>query len=149
MKPYLAIINPAAGGGRCGKLAAGTVERLRSHPPGRSVRQPQWCAAQAVLGFTEDVPGMLSLGDFFIGKPGPGALSEAVQMGLPVITWRNAWTMPQERYNAQWVQEQGVGLVIRSLDEIAAAAAQVIGRLQELHAATARTSRPASWSATR
>lgn len=30
MKPYLAIINPAAGGGRCGRLAAGTLERLRS-----------------------------------------------------------------------------------------------------------------------
>src|SRR5688572_4161302 len=31
MKPYLAIINHAAGGGRCGKLAAGTLQRLRSH----------------------------------------------------------------------------------------------------------------------
>src|SRR5258706_3715505 len=31
MKPYLAIINPAAGGGRCGKLAAGTLQRLRTH----------------------------------------------------------------------------------------------------------------------
>jgi YegS/Rv2252/BmrU family lipid kinase len=30
MKPYLAIINPAAGGGRCGKLAAGTLQLLRS-----------------------------------------------------------------------------------------------------------------------
>ena len=31
MKNYLAIINPAAGGGRCGKLAAGALERLRFH----------------------------------------------------------------------------------------------------------------------
>jgi diacylglycerol kinase family enzyme len=31
MKPYLAIINPAAGGGRCGKLAAKTLQALRSH----------------------------------------------------------------------------------------------------------------------
>jgi diacylglycerol kinase (ATP) len=30
MKPYLAIINPAAGGGRCGRLAAATLERLRN-----------------------------------------------------------------------------------------------------------------------
>jgi UDP-N-acetylglucosamine:LPS N-acetylglucosamine transferase len=95
-------------------------------------------APHAVFGFTDDVAGAMRLGDFFIGKPGPGCISEAVHLGLPVITLRNAWTMPQERYNAQWVQEQGVGLVIRSLDEIAAAAAQVIGRLQELHAATAR-----------
>ena len=31
MKSYLAIINPAAGGGRCGKLAAETLQGLRSH----------------------------------------------------------------------------------------------------------------------
>jgi YegS/Rv2252/BmrU family lipid kinase len=31
MKPYLAIINPVAGGGRCGKFAAETLQRLRSH----------------------------------------------------------------------------------------------------------------------
>jgi len=31
MKPYLAIINPAAGGGRCGKLAARTLKRLRTY----------------------------------------------------------------------------------------------------------------------
>lgn len=30
MKPYLAIINRAAGGGRCGKLATGALQRLRS-----------------------------------------------------------------------------------------------------------------------
>jgi hypothetical protein len=49
--------------------------------------------------------------DFFIGKPGPGSLSEAVQMGLPVLVTRNAWTMPQERWNTEWVQAQGVGVV--------------------------------------
>ena len=36
-------------------------------------------------------------------------------MGLPVITFGNAWTMPQERYNTNWVREQGVGIVIPSL----------------------------------
>ena len=30
MKPHLAIINPAAGGGRCGRLAGETLRRLRS-----------------------------------------------------------------------------------------------------------------------
>ena len=39
-------------------------------------------------------------------------------MGLPVITFGNAWTMPQERYNTNWVREQGVGLVIPSLRAI-------------------------------
>jgi hypothetical protein len=35
-------------------------------------------------------------------------------MGLPVIIERNHWTLPQERYNADWVQEQGVGISLRS-----------------------------------
>ncbi len=43
-------------------------------------------------------------------------------MKLPVIVERNAWTLPQERYNADWVLEQGVGLVVRSFREIAGAA---------------------------
>jgi UDP-N-acetylglucosamine:LPS N-acetylglucosamine transferase len=60
----------------------------------------------------------MQLADFFIGKPGPGSISEAVQQGLPVIVVRNAWTMPQERYNADWIEEQQVGLVLESFKSI-------------------------------
>jgi UDP-N-acetylglucosamine:LPS N-acetylglucosamine transferase len=52
-----------------------------------------------VVGFRPEVKRWMSLADYFIGKPGPGSLSEAVHMRLPVVTIRNAWTMPQERYN--------------------------------------------------
>ena len=68
-----------------------------------------------VEGFTREVPRFMRLADFFIGKPGPGSISEAVAMGLPVIIERNHWTLPQERYNADWVEEQGVGISLRSL----------------------------------
>jgi 1,2-diacylglycerol 3-beta-galactosyltransferase len=68
-----------------------------------------------VTGFTSDVARLMRLADFFIGKPGPGSISEAIAMGLPVIVECNAWTMPQERYNAQWVEERGVGITIRSI----------------------------------
>ena len=67
-----------------------------------------------IEGFTKEVPRFMRLSDFFIGKPGPGSISEAVAMGLPVIVECNAWTLPQERYNAQWVEEQGVGLALKS-----------------------------------
>jgi UDP-N-acetylglucosamine:LPS N-acetylglucosamine transferase len=67
-----------------------------------------------VEGFTREVPFYMGLADFFIGKPGPGSISEALAMGLPVIVQRNVWTMAHERYNADWVEEQGVGLVVRS-----------------------------------
>jgi 1,2-diacylglycerol 3-beta-galactosyltransferase len=33
---------------------------------------------------------------------------------LPVIVQRNAWTMAHERYNTDWVEEMGVGVVVRN-----------------------------------
>lgn len=65
-----------------------------------------------VEGFTTDVPRYMQLADYFIGKPGPGSISEAVAMRLPLIVERNAWTLPQERYNAEWIRENGVGIVL-------------------------------------
>ena len=65
-----------------------------------------------VQGFTRDVPTYMEIADFFIGKPGPGSISEALAKRLPVIVQRNAWTMAHERYNADWVEEMGVGLVV-------------------------------------
>jgi 1,2-diacylglycerol 3-beta-galactosyltransferase len=67
-----------------------------------------------VVGFTREVPRFLRLTDFFIGKPGPGSISEALAMGKPVIVETNSWTLPQERYNAEWVTEKGVGIALRS-----------------------------------
>jgi 1,2-diacylglycerol 3-beta-galactosyltransferase len=47
-------------------------------------------------------------------------------MGLPVMVEQNAWTLPQERYNAEWVREQGVGLVLKSFREIAGAVKELL-----------------------
>ena len=73
------------------------AERLRLMPAS---------APRLVLGFTSEIRYFMQLADFFIGKPGPGSISEAVQQGLPVVVVRNPWTMPQERYNTEWVREQ-------------------------------------------
>jgi hypothetical protein len=74
-----------------------------------------------VEGFTKQIPYYMYLADFFIGKPGPGSISEALKMGLPVIVESNAWTLPQERFNAQWVREQNVGIVLPNFRKISAA----------------------------
>ena len=71
-----------------------------------------------VEGFTTEVPYYMFLSDFFIGKPGPGSISEALAMNLPVIVERNARTLPQERFNAEWVVSKEVGLVVRSFRRI-------------------------------
>lgn len=78
-------------------------------------------ASRFVEGFTTEVPRYMQLADYFIGKPGPGSLSEAVAMRLPVIVERNAWTLPQERYNTDWVREQGIGIVLPNFRRIARA----------------------------
>lgn len=88
-------------------LLCGKNERLAA-----KLRAMDWCIPTFVEGFTREVPMYMALSDFFIGKPGPGSISEALAKQLPVIVQSNAWTMAHERYNAEWVEEQGVGLVV-------------------------------------
>ena len=83
-------------------------------------------ASRFVEGFTTEVPRYMQLADYFIGKPGPGSLSEAVAMRLPVIVERNAWTLPQERYNTDWVREQGIGIVLPNFRRIARAVDELL-----------------------
>ena len=80
----------------------------------------------AVVGFTKEVPYYMALADFFIGKPGPGSISEALAMHLPVIVERNAWTLAHERYNADWVEERGFGLVVKSFRQVAGAVRELL-----------------------
>jgi 1,2-diacylglycerol 3-beta-galactosyltransferase len=79
-----------------------------------------------VEGFTTAIPYFMALSDFFIGKPGPGSISEALSKRLPVIIDCNAWTLPQERYNAQWVREKEVGVVVKSHRQVASAVAELL-----------------------
>ena len=79
-----------------------------------------------VEGFTANVEYYMALADFFIGKPGPGSISEALQLHLPVIVECNAKTLPQERYNAQWVTENGYGIVVNSFRNIAPAVERLL-----------------------
>lgn len=80
---------------------------------------------RVVETFTSDVARYMRLSDFFIGKPGPGSISEALVMQLPVIVERNARTMVQERYNCDWIREEGVGIVVDSFSQIGGAVARL------------------------
>jgi UDP-N-acetylglucosamine:LPS N-acetylglucosamine transferase len=82
----------------------------------------------AVVGFAENVEYYMALADFFIGKPGPGSISEALQLHLPVIVECNSSTLPQERYNAEWVTEKGYGIVVPSFKRIAPAVQRLLQR---------------------
>lgn len=102
-------------------LICGKNEKLAGR-----LRAMKRAAPAFVEGFTTEVPRYMQVADYFIGKPGPGSISEAVAMRLPVIVERNAWTLPQERYNADWIHEQGVGLVLKNFRAISTAVDELL-----------------------
>jgi UDP-N-acetylglucosamine:LPS N-acetylglucosamine transferase len=95
-------------------------------------------AKHYIEGFSSEIPKYMHISDFFIGKPGPGSISEAVAMKLPVIVERNLWTLPQERYNADWVTEQGAGLVLPNFRHVRDAVSRLLGSLHQYRANVAK-----------
>lgn len=66
-----------------------------------------------IRGYTRDVPDYMRLADLFVGKPGPGSITEALVTGLPlVLDCRRI--LFQERYNVTWIKERGVGMTFTS-----------------------------------
>ncbi len=102
------------------------------------LQQMRASAPRLIVGFTSQIGYYMQLSDFFIGKPGPGSISEAVQQGLPVIVVRNAWTMPQERYNTEWVEQNGLGVVLDSFKGIRPGVAQVADHIELYRAGVRR-----------
>jgi 1,2-diacylglycerol 3-beta-galactosyltransferase len=45
---------------------------------------------------------------------------------LPVLIERNSWTLPQERYNAEWVTEKRVGIVLKSFKGVVSGVSQML-----------------------
>jgi hypothetical protein len=102
-------------------FVCGKNDKLANALRARQSRLPMF-----VEGFTTRVNEYMQLADFFIGKPGPGSVSEALAKQLPVIVECNAWTLPQERYNATWIVEKQVGVVLHSFAGIDQAVAELI-----------------------
>ena len=112
----------------CGNNAA-LADKLRAMPSN---------APHHIVGFTNEVPYYMQLADFFIGKPGPGSISEAVHMRLPVIVVSNRQTLPQERYNATWVKEHKVGIVLKHFRDVRKAVTALTTDLATYRAQTAK-----------
>jgi hypothetical protein len=90
------------------------------------LRARQWKMPVNVIGFTREIHKLMRAADFLIGKPGPGSIAEAMVRQLPVLIECNAWTLPQERYNAEWVVEKRVGIVLRSFRDVVAGVRQML-----------------------
>jgi 1,2-diacylglycerol 3-beta-galactosyltransferase len=109
----------------------GRMERLAQRAGGRL----------HAFGFTDRVGELMQAGDLLLTKPGPGSLAEAFHRRIPVIVTLDARTIPQERYNACFVAEQGLGLVVADWRAMAEAARDLVSdgeRLDGLRRALAR-----------
>ncbi len=102
-------------------LICGKNERLAAR-----LKAKKWNIGTSVIGFTKEVHKLMRAADFLIGKPGPGSIAEAMQRGLPVIVECNSWTLPQERYNAEWVIEKKVGVVLESFENVVSGVRQML-----------------------
>jgi 1,2-diacylglycerol 3-beta-galactosyltransferase len=78
------------------------------------------------LGFTSRVAEYMAGADVLLAKPGPGTLAEAIAERLPVLVTRNRHTIPQERFNTEFVKEQGIGRVLHDWRELP----EAVGELQ-------------------
>jgi len=101
-------------------------------------RARSWKMPLHVVGFTKEVHRLMRAADFLVGKPGPGSVAEAMVRHLPVVLECNAWTLPQERYNTEWVKANRVGIVLRHFTEIVSGVQQLLqpGKLAEFRANT-------------
>ena len=102
-------------------LICGRNEKLAA-----KLRAQKWKMPVHVVGFTKEIHKLMRAADFLIGKPGPGSIAEAMVRKLPVLIECNAWTLPQERYNAEWVTEKRVGIVLKSFREVVEGVRQIL-----------------------
>ncbi len=119
-------------GGHGSKVMYGITEKLseaklpvqlilicgRNEELAKKLRGTKWNLPVHIIGFTREVHKVMRAADFLIGKPGPGSIAEAMVKRLPVLVECNAWTLPQERYNTEWVKEIGVGIVLRDFKAV-------------------------------
>ena len=70
------------------------------------------------LGFTLEIPNLMSASNVIVTKPGPGTIVEAISKDLPIIIDNTAYTMWQERGNVSYVKENNIGKVISKIEEL-------------------------------
>lgn len=99
----------------------GSNEKLAKY-----LRKTQNRLPRFVETFTNKISYYMHISDFFVGKPGPGSISEAVQMNLPVITEINNSTLKQEKYCGDWIKANQIGIVINDFRNIKQAVQQII-----------------------
>lgn len=98
----------------------------RNEALAEKLRAQKWKMPVHIVGFTKEVHKLMRAADFLIGKPGPGSIAEAMVRKLPVLIECNAWTLPQERFNTEWVTAKRVGIVLHSFRDVVEGVRQML-----------------------
>lgn len=94
----------------CGRDAA-VAAALRAKDLGYDAR---------IVGFTEDVASYLAASALFVGKPGPGSVTEALALGVPVLLDAEL-VLPQEKAVMAHVRRNGLGRTFQTARAFGAA----------------------------
>jgi 1,2-diacylglycerol 3-beta-galactosyltransferase len=88
-----------------------------------------WPFPAQVIGFTDQVPRYLGASDIFVGKPGPGSVSEALSYGLYLLLDRTM-ALPQETPVLKWVKRANAGASFRSRKDFQRAVVDVLAQVE-------------------
>lgn len=96
-------------------VCTGKNERL-----GTSLQKIRPAASNSltILGFTTQVADLMAISDVLITKPGPGTITEAIAMHLPILIDNTSHPLLWEQANIELVLEMGIGDRIQNHHEI-------------------------------
>jgi 1,2-diacylglycerol 3-beta-galactosyltransferase len=83
------------------------------------------CGRLLPFGFTDRMAELMAASDLLVTKPGPGSLAEAFHQCVPVVVTRNRHTIPQERFNTDFVRDRQLGVVVQHWREIPGAVVEL------------------------
>lgn len=95
-----------------------------------ALERTEWPFPTRVVGFTRDVPQYLGASDIFVGKPGPGSVSEAVSFGLYLLLDRTM-ALPQETPVLKWVKRTDAGASFRGQKDFRRIVKRLLARIAQ------------------
>ena len=137
-RPVICMLYGAQGGWRMQEMALS----LREAPPdaqllflcghnsdlATSLAKTAWPFPTRVVGFTDQVPLYLGASDIFVGKPGPGSVSEALAYGLYLLLDRKM-ALPQEAPVLKWVKRASAGASFRGRRDFRHGVSMLLARM--------------------
>lgn len=89
----------------------------------------------SVVGYTERIADYMATADLLITKPGPGSVSEALYMNLPMLLDQTSAPLRWEAFNAKLVVDNGFGESLDDLDDVKPLVEKYLGGAEHLQRA--------------